>query len=64
MPLSKPMQMFAVRLTEEERANLERYAAERKITLSYAMREGLKLCLQDAGLLSQDDRVGEHVATT
>jgi predicted transcriptional regulator len=45
--LSKPMQMFAVRLTDEERAQLERVARERKVTLSYAIRQGLKLYLED-----------------
>ena len=47
MPISKPMQMFAVRLTAEERERLEQIARERHVTLSYAVREGLRLYAQD-----------------
>lgn len=47
MPVSKPMQVFAFRLTDEEKANLGRIAAERNVTLSRAIREGLKLYTQE-----------------
>jgi predicted transcriptional regulator len=60
MPISKPMQVFAFRLTDEEKANLERIAAERRVTLSYAIREGLKLYARERS----ESSVGEHVATT
>lgn len=48
MPVSKPLQMFAVRLSDEDRALLEAKAAERHITLSHAIREGLRLYCQEA----------------
>lgn len=48
MPVSKPMQLVALRLTEDERANLERLAAERDVTMSWVLREGLRLYAQDA----------------
>lgn len=48
MPPSKPLRMFAVRLSEEDRARLEEIAGARKLTLSEVMREGLRLYAQDA----------------
>lgn len=46
--VSKPMKLVTVWLTEEEKAKLDEFARERDVTLSYAMREGLKLYFQDA----------------
>jgi len=60
MPVSKPMQLMAFRLTEEERSQLERLAAERKVTLSYAIREGLRLYAREAVA----ERVGGRVAAS
>jgi hypothetical protein len=45
---SRPMKLVTVWLTEEEKAKLDEYARERHVTLSYAMREGLKLYFDDA----------------
>lgn len=61
MPVSKPMQMFAVRLTEEERSQLERIAAERNVTLSYAIREGIKAYARE---LAERGGVGGRVAAS
>lgn len=55
MPLSKPMEVFAVRLPEDERENLRRIVAERNVTFSYAIREGLKFWV--AELADDSDRV-------
>ena len=60
MPVSKPMKLFAVRLSEEERLNLERIAAERNVTLSYAIREGIKIQIRE---LAERDAGGRFVAT-
>jgi predicted transcriptional regulator len=48
MAVSKPMQLMAFRLSEEERARLEAIAQERDVTLSDAIREGLQLLAEDA----------------
>jgi predicted transcriptional regulator len=45
---SVPMKLVTVWLTEEEKTTLDELARERKITLSYALREGLKLYFDDA----------------
>lgn len=49
MPLTTPMKTatFLVRLTPEERERLHAMAADRRISLAEAMREGAKLYLQD-----------------
>lgn len=47
LPTSKPMKIVAMRLDADEKARLEQLARERNITLSYAIREGLKLYLSD-----------------
>jgi hypothetical protein len=46
--VSKPMKLVTVWLTEEEKATLDRLAKEEDVTLSKAMREGLKLYFGDA----------------
>jgi len=61
MTVSKPMQMFAVRLTEEERAQLDKIAAERHVTLSYAVREGIKLYARE---IVAEHGAGGRVATS
>lgn len=48
MPVSKPMKLMTLRIPEEEKARLERLAADQHITLSHALREGAKLMLDDA----------------
>ena len=45
---SRPMKLVTVWLTEDEKAKLDEYARDRKVSLSYAMREGLKLYFEDA----------------
>jgi hypothetical protein len=45
--ISKPMQVVAVRLTEEERAKLQRVANEHDVTLSWVIRQGAKLYAED-----------------
>jgi hypothetical protein len=47
MTLSKPMKIVSLRFDEDEKRRLEQLAAERHITLSYAMREGLRMYLND-----------------
>lgn len=42
------MKLVTVWLTEDEKAALDEYARERKVTLSYAMRQGLQLYFEDA----------------
>ena len=46
--VSKPMKLLTVWLTEEEKTTLDRLAKEEDVTLSKAVREGLKLYFEDA----------------
>ena len=55
MSLSKPMQLFAIRLDADEKKRLEQLAAERHITLSYAMREGARQYLQEMSAKREPD---------
>jgi hypothetical protein len=48
MPYSKPMKMITLWLTPEEKATLEELARNEDVTLSHALREGLKLYFEDA----------------
>lgn len=50
MPVSKPMKTasYLLRLSPDEKARLEQLAAERDVTLAYALREGARLYLEDA----------------
>lgn len=41
------MKLIALRLDEEEKRRLQQLAAERHITLSYALREGARLYLEE-----------------
>jgi predicted transcriptional regulator len=45
--ISKPMQVFAIRLSEEERATLERIAEEHDVTISWVLRQAAKLYAED-----------------
>jgi hypothetical protein len=67
LPVSKPMKLVAVRFSEDEKARLAEKAAERNITLSYAMREGLRLYLDDLSMRREPDparlRKGVRVGT-
>jgi len=45
---SRPMKLVTLWMTEDEKAMLDALAEEQKITLSYALREGLKLYFDDA----------------
>lgn len=44
------MQLVALRFDPDEKARLAQLAAERNITLSYAIREGLRLYLDDVSM--------------
>lgn len=46
--MSKPMEVVAIRLTEEERDRLQRLADEHRVTLSWVLREGARLYAEDA----------------
>jgi hypothetical protein len=48
MTISKPLEVMSLRLSPEDRSNLERIARERHLTLSEVLREGLHLLAQDA----------------
>ncbi len=47
MPVSTPLRIMSFKLTQAERARLEEVARERDVTLSEAIREGLKLYAQE-----------------
>jgi len=49
------MQLFAIRLDADEKKRLEQLAAERHITLSYAMREGARQYLQEMSAKREPD---------
>jgi predicted transcriptional regulator len=55
---SKPMKLVTVWLTEDEKATLDELAEEQKITLSYALREGLKLYFDEACDWIEGSRTG------
>ena len=46
--VSKPMKLVTVWFTEEEKAFLDELAKKEDVTISKALREGLKLYFQDA----------------
>jgi len=46
--VSKPMKLVTVWFTEEEKAFLDKLAQDEDVTLSKAIREGLKLYFDDA----------------
>lgn len=41
------MKIMTLRITPQEKARLEALAVERNVTLSYALREGARLYLED-----------------
>ncbi len=47
MPTTKPMKLFSLLLDEDEKKRLAELAAARNVSLSYAMREGARMYLQD-----------------
>lgn len=47
-PISAPMRIMTLRISDEEKARLEQLAQRHNVTLSYALREGAKLYLEDA----------------
>jgi predicted transcriptional regulator len=59
---SVPMKLVTVWLTEEEKTTLDELARERKITLSHALREGLKLYFDDARDWIEGARAGRQGA--
>jgi hypothetical protein len=46
--VSKPMKLVTVWFTEEEKAVLDELAKKENVTISKALREGLKLYFEDA----------------
>lgn len=56
---SRPMKLVTVWLTEEEKETLDALAREEQVTLSHALREGLKLYFQDAKDWIEDRRGDE-----
>ena len=52
--ISKPMEIVALRLTSEEKARLQEIADEHDVTLSWVMRQGLRLYAEDAAKKLQD----------
>jgi hypothetical protein len=66
--ISKPMQVVALRLTEEERVKLQRIADENDVTLSWVIREGAKLYADDLAKWLEERRnakgsIGDRLAT-
>jgi transcriptional regulator of met regulon len=47
MTVSTPMKLITLRLDEAEKEQLAKLAADRHVTLSYALREGARLYLED-----------------
>jgi predicted transcriptional regulator len=47
--VSVPMQVMALRLTAEEKTRLEQIAEERRVTLSWVLREAARMYADDAG---------------
>jgi hypothetical protein len=54
--ISKPMQVMALRFTEEDRERLQRIADEYDVTLSWVIREGAKLYADDLGKWLEERR--------
>lgn len=63
MPVSTPMKLCTYRMSEAEKKRLQQLAAERNITLSYAIREGLRLYLEEWSSKDTED-VGQSVVAT
>lgn len=49
------MKLCTYRMSEVEKRRLQQLAAERNVTLSYAIREGVKLWMQDRSELVGDE---------
>lgn len=47
--LSEPTRIVALRMTEDERDALMRLAHEQHVTMTWLIREGLRLLAEDAG---------------
>jgi predicted transcriptional regulator len=52
--VSGPMQVVALRLTPEEKARLEQIAEQRRVTLSWVLREGARMYADEATQWIQD----------
>lgn len=63
MPATTPMKtaVALMRLTPDEKQRWQRMCEERDVSLSYAMREGLRLYLEEAR--ERASREGPRVAT-
>ncbi len=60
MAITKPMRTvsYMLRFTPQEKARLERLAADQEVTLAHALREGAKLLLQDRSRLGSSELQG------
>ena len=47
MPVSKPMKLISLMFDQDEKAQLEKLARERNISLSHAIREGARMYLSE-----------------
>jgi hypothetical protein len=59
--ISKPMQVVALRFTEEERAKLQKVADEHGLTLSWVIRQGAKLYAEDLAKWLDDQKSSEDI---
>jgi len=57
LPVSKPMKIMTLRISEDEKERLDQLARDRNVTLSMALREGAKLYLADAKSSAEGVRV-------
>jgi predicted transcriptional regulator len=62
VPVSTAMKLCTYRMSEAEKKRLQELARERNITLSYAIREGMRLYLEEWSVRDRSD-AGERVAT-
>jgi hypothetical protein len=60
--VSKPMKLVTVWFTEEEKAVLDELAEKENVTISKALREGLKLYFEDAKDWIEERQGGERGA--
>jgi hypothetical protein len=57
--ISKPMQVVALRLTQEERDRLQEIADDHHVTLSWVIRQGCRLYAEDAAKYLREHTPGQ-----